>query len=182
MSPRALKKIDLFFREVVDPYSQENFYRLKNLIDDLGKNGTTGPQGPQGPPGPAGLQGPPGPVTTALGSVTLTFNTDLVTQPLDMVYVNGNMTVTKIISNSPVYVPNGIFGIGINKPTTTTIEVLFTGIVSGYSGFTVGLPLFMSVVGTPTHFPPATGVLQQIGRAVGSGDMFVQILQPFKRA
>lgn len=182
MSVRTLKKIDLFFREVVDPYSQENFYRLKNLIDDLGKNGVQGPQGPQGPPGPAGPQGPAGPSSVSVPAVTMVYNTDLITQPGDLVYINSSMTVTKLTSNSALIVPNGIFGVGYSKPTTTTIEVMFTGIMTGYSGFTPGLPLFIGTTGVPTHFAPMSGVSQQIGRAVTTTDMFVQMMQPMKRA
>lgn len=51
---KQLKRYDLLLREVQDPHAQENFWRLRRILDDLGSSGISGPQGPQGDQGPAG--------------------------------------------------------------------------------------------------------------------------------
>jgi hypothetical protein len=111
-----------------------------------------------------------------------TFTTDLTTQPGDLVRVNGNNTVTVIADNSSGEVPNGIFGVGYSKPTTTSIEVLFCGINGGYSGLTAGAPVFISVMGVPTHTVPTTGMVQQIGFAVSSSEIFFNLMQALRRS
>lgn len=130
---------------------------------------------------PIGLS-PSLPPTPSAAKLIETFNTDVGTAVGDLVVVSGFNTVTKILDNTEVTMPNGIFGVGINKPTSTTIEVLFTGIVGGYAGFTAGLPLFVSTSGVPTHTAPTTGMSQQIGFAVGSNSFFLHMLQPLRRS
>jgi len=104
------------------------------------------------------------------------FTTDAGTAVKDLVYVNGVNTVTKITDNSSGTIPNGIFGVVYNKPSAILADVIFTGIITGYAGFTTGSPLFISTGGVPTHTVPATGVVQQIGFAVSTTDFFVQLM------
>lgn len=128
------------------------------------------------PPGSSSLS--PGPA----GRLVITFNTDLVTQPLDLVVVSGINTVTKISSNSSLVIPQGIFGVCYSKPTPTTAEVLFMGLVSGYAGFSPGSGVFVSTSGTPTNAVPSTGMVQQIGMAVSGSDFVVNMYQPMRRS
>jgi hypothetical protein len=127
-----------------------------------------------------GSGGTPTPVESA-PKLLATFDTDVGTSVLDMVVVSGDNEVTKITDNTSLEIPNGIFGFGYNKPSSTTIEVLFIGIIGGYSGFTTGLPLFVGTDGAPTHSIPATGVVQMIGFAVSSSEIFVDIKLPTVR-
>jgi len=174
------KNLDLLLREISDPYAQENFWRLRQIINDiLQQGGAVGPQGPSGPVGPAGT------TPTTVPKVSTVFNTDVGTVPGNLVKVNGANSVTKVTDNLPATIPNGVFGIGLAKPSSLQIEVLFIGIISGYAGLTAGLPLFISATGTPTHTPPPLGtpaILQQIGFAISNTDLFVQMYQPMRRA
>jgi len=173
---KTLKRLDLLVREVKDPHAQENFWRLRNLIEDLSSNGIAGPQGPQGPAGPAG------PTPVSVPKLVATFNTDVGTLATHLLRVNGDNTVTQITDNLAATIPNGVFGVGLSKPSALQIDVVFTGIVGGYSGFTIGSPLFISTLGVPTHTPPATGMVQQIGFAVSATELFVSLMQPMRRS
>lgn len=176
---KTLKRLDLLVREVQDPHAQENFWRLRRLIEDLestGIVGDTGPQGPQGAPGPAG------PAATTVPKLVVTFDTDVGTLATHLVRVTGTNTVQRITDNSSATIPNGVFGVGLSKPSALQLEVTFTGIVGGFAGFTVGSPLFISTSGVPTHTPPATGMVQQIGFAVSTSELFVQLMQPMRRS
>lgn len=119
---------------------------------------------------------------TSVPRLSLVFDTDIATQPGDLVKVNGNNTVTVIADNSSGEVPNGIFGVGYSKPTTTSIEVLFCGIGGGYSGLTAGSPVFIDITGAPTHSVPATGMIQQIGFAISATEIFFNFKAPLRRA
>lgn len=179
---KPLKRLDLLIREVEDPHAQENFWRLKNLLSDLSNGGIAGPQGPQGPPGPSGPTGPTGPAATQVPQLVKTFNTDVGTLATHLLRVNGDNTVTQITDNASGTIPNGVFGVGLSKPSALQIDVIFMGIVGGYAGFTIGSPLFISTAGIPTHTPPATGMVQQIGFAVSATELFVQLMQPMRRS
>lgn len=176
---KVLKRLDLLIREVKDPHAQENFWRLKRILEDLElSGGITGPPGPQGPAGPAGPSG----TTTSAPKLVATFSTDVGTLATHLVRVNGNNSVTRITDNLSSTIPNGVFGVGLSKPSSLQIEVTFTGIVGGFSGFTAGLPLFISTLGVPTHTPPTTGMVQQIGFAVSATELFVNLMQPMRRS
>lgn len=110
------------------------------------------------------------------------FNTDVGTVVGNLVRVNGTNSVTKIVDNLATTIPNGVFGVAYNKPSATLVDVLFTGIIGGYGGFTTGNPLFISTGGIPTHTVPTTGMVQQIGFAVSSTEFFINLLQPMRRA
>jgi hypothetical protein len=175
---KKLLRNDFFFREITDPYVQENFFRLRKYLEDIdtGVTGSVGPQGPQGPVGPAG------PSSTTSLRVTSTFTTDVGTNVKDLVKVSGVSSVTKITDNSTASIPNGIFGLGYQKPSPTQIEVIFLGILGGFSGFTTGSPLFISTLGTLTHLVPASGMVQQVGFAISTTEIFINLMQPMRRA
>lgn len=110
------------------------------------------------------------------------FNTDIGTQPGDLVVLTGADTVTKIPNNNYSTIPNGVFGIGYSKSSDVLINVLFMGLKGGFSGFTPGKVLFISAGGGLTHTPPITGVLQQIGFATTATDVFINMMQPSRRS
>lgn len=171
----TLKRLDLLLREVQDQAAQENFWRLRNLIQDLTSAGIPGPAGPTGPIGPAG------PTPTAVPALVKTFNTDATTLAGHLLKINGNNSVTKITDNLSTTIPNGVFGIGLSKPSLLQIDVTFIGIVPLYSGLTIGVPYFIHTDGTPTTTPPASGMVQQIGFAVSTTELFIQLMQPMRR-
>jgi hypothetical protein len=86
--------------------------------------------------------------------------------------------VEGIDDNTYDTMPAGIFGVAIRKPTTTTVDVVFTGIVPGYSGLTEGATVFVGTDGLPTHVPPETGVRQIVGWAISDTEIFVSKQQP----
>jgi hypothetical protein len=109
------------------------------------------------------------------------YDTDINTQPGDLVRVSGNNQVTKINSNSSVEIPKGIFGVVASKLSPTRCEVIFLGIQDGYSGFTTGDALFVQTDGTLGHNAPNTGTVQQIGFAVSPSEIFINIKQALRR-
>jgi len=173
---KTLKRLDLLIREVEDPHAQENFWRLRSLISDLTNSGIPGPAGPTGPAGPIG------PPAITVPKLVITFNTDVGTLATHLLRVSGDNTVVQITDNLSTTIPNGIFGVGYSKPSTLQIDVLFSGVMGGYSGFTIGNPLFISTSGIPTHTVPTTGMVQQIGFAISATEFFVSIMQPMRRS
>ena len=121
-----------------------------------------------------------GGVATSAPKLIATLSTDVGTAVGDMVILNGTNSVTKITSNSFAAIPNGIFGVVTNKPSTIIAEVLFVGIQGGYTGLTAGNSVFINTSGAFTHTPPVTGMLQQVGFAVSTTEIFVNIQQALR--
>lgn len=177
---RTLKRLDLLVKEVEDPYAQENFWRIRSLISDLTANGIPGPAGPSGPMGPAG---PPGPAASVVQQIIVTFNCPATVAVGHLVRLTGLNTVDTIADNATATIPNGMFGIAYAKPTSTTVDVVFAGkTTSAYVGLTIGAAVFISTGGVPTHTPPATGMVQQIGFASSTTEIFVHLLQAMRRS
>jgi len=101
-----------------------------------------------------------------------TFDTAQDTTAGSLLKVSGANAVASISSNAVAEIPNGIFGVAVSKPTSTTVDVLFIGILGGFSSLTPGAPVYVSAAGTPTTTPPPGGVLQQIGFSVSSTQIF----------
>lgn len=110
------------------------------------------------------------------------FATSSGTAARDLVVLTGSNTVQKTPDNLTANVPHGIFGVALSKPTALTVQVVFLGRVGGYTGFTPGGALFISATGTPTHTVPTSGMVQKIGWAVSTTEMWVQLMQPLRRA
>jgi hypothetical protein len=155
--------------------------RLRFLAGKLTKQGKTlKEQYPLVPPLiPATL---PPPTATSVPRLIETFDTTTGTAVGDLVRVTGTDFVEKISDNTAATIPNGIFGICYYKPTTIRADVLFIGLVTGFSGFTAGSPLFISTSGVPTHTVPLTGMVQQIGFATRANEFFLQMMQPMRRS
>lgn len=67
-----------------------------------------------------------------------------------------------------------IIGLILNKPTTTTAEILFMGMNSGFSGLTQGATLFLSSSGIITDTAPVgPGYIQVLGTALGPNKIFL---------
>jgi hypothetical protein len=143
---------------------------LKGTKGDKGNTGLgmMGPQGPQGEPGPP--------------AELLEFDTDTLTQPRDPVVITGADFVQKISDNTATTIPNGIFGFGVEKPSTTRIKVLFLGKLEGFSGLSIASRYFISTSGGITTTPPITGMVQQVGFAINSTTLLVDIKLPLRRA
>lgn len=115
--------------------------------------------------------------------LTEQFDTDALTLPGHLVRVIGTNTVEKITDNTALTIPNGIFGVVLSKPSATRAVVSFIGIMGGYSGFTPGLPLFVSTSGVPTHGPPpSAGMVQEIGFAISTTQFFLQKGAAYRRS
>jgi hypothetical protein len=119
-----------------------------------------------------------GGVATQAPKLIVTFDTDTSTQVKDLVYVAGQSFVSKIPNNSSLIIPNGVFGVCITKPSATQAEILFLGIVGGFSSLTIGVPVFVSALGVPVQTIPTTGLIQQIGFAVSATEIFFNIMSP----
>jgi hypothetical protein len=79
-----------------------------------------------------------------------------------------------IPNNSITTLPAGVWGLVIDKPTSTTADVLVLGKTSGFSGLTAG-ELYINTDGTATQSAPSTGIYQPLARALSSNTIFVQI-------
>jgi hypothetical protein len=169
-----VKRLDLLLKEVKDPYSQENFWRLRQYIDGIDQNGIPGPTGATGATGP---QGPPG---TSASAIVL--STNVGTVATDLLYLTAANFVSKIPDNAAITIPHGIFGVALSKPTSTTVEVVCLGTVGGFSGLTAGTAQFISTSGGLTATPPSTGTVQRIGWALSTTELFVQLMQPMRRS
>lgn len=182
MSNKKLKRLDLLFREVSDPAAQENFWRLKLLLDDL-LNGTATIGGGSSSSGGSGSSTTADFATYAAAAAATAkeFDTDVGTLVGAIVRVSGINTVEKISDNTYATIPYGVFGVVLSKPTPTKALVTFTGIVSGYAGLTPGSPVFVSTAGLPTHTAPTTGMSQEFGKAVSATEIFVNIKQYFRK-
>lgn len=112
------------------------------------------------------------------GSIVNNFTSDSGTPVRSFVMINGTSEVTVIPDNAVATIPNGIFGVVSSKPTGTSADVVTMGIVTGYSALVVGEPIFVATDGSPTQTPPTTGIIQQVGWAISSTSIFVNILQP----
>ncbi len=110
------------------------------------------------------------------------FDSDVSTVAGDLVVIDASNTVTRILDNDSLTMPNGVFGVCTSKPSPTRARVTFIGIQTGYSGFTPGLPLFVSTLGVPTHTVPLTGMVQQIGFAISSSALFLNLMQAIRRS
>jgi hypothetical protein len=96
----------------------------------------------------------------------------------DFVYqsVTINNRAIKITDNNS---PNPVLGRVRAKPTTTTCEVLLTGITD----YTVGRGrVFIDATGGLTTTPPTTNYLQEIGTSFGNGKVLLLPRQRVKRA
>lgn len=170
---KKLKRIDLLFREVTDPVSQENFYRLKEYIENLSLSGGTGPQGPQGPPGPAGPSGTPGTslVVTKTAGETISAG--------KAVYLD-TATVVKLADHSVVARQKCI---GVAKTAATIgnpIEIIVDGAFEDaiFSGFTINEPIWVGLSGVLTQTPPTSGVLLEAGYYLGENKIEIEIKRP----
>lgn len=119
---------------------------------------------------------------TSVPRLTVIFDTDVFTTVGDLVRITATDYVETITDNSETTIPNGLFGVAFSKPTSTTVEVMFLGILGGYSALTPGQALYIGPFGVPSHTAPATGTLQQIGFAISPTEIFFQFGQAIRRA
>lgn len=167
---KKLKQIDLLFREVTDPVSQENFYRLKEYIENLSLSGGIGPQGPPGPAGPSGTPGTSLVVTKTAGETISAGKA---------VYLD-TATVVKLADHSVVARQKCI---GVAKTAATIgnpIEIIVDGAFEDaiFSGFTINEPIWVGTSGTLTQTPPTSGVLLEAGYYLGENKIEIEIKRP----
>jgi len=103
-------------------------------------------------------------------------------QPRDMVVVNGNDSVAVVSDNLISTMPYGILGFIESKPGPTTATILLTGKLSGFVGLVAGAAYFVSPTGSLTATAPMSGTVQQVGIALNTTTLIVNILQPFRRS
>lgn len=82
---------------------------------------------------------------------------DLVTE--SDIIVNGVETAVSNLDIKPV------IGIVIDKPSSTTAEVLFRGTVTGFTGLIKARKVFLGELGEASSIVPTTGYIQTLGTA-----------------
>lgn len=121
-------------------------------------------------------------IATQAPKLIVTFASDELTNAGSFVKVNAINSVTAITSNSFEEIPNGIFGVCFSKPTSILAQVMYIGVISGYSGLTVGAPVFVDTNGLPTQTVPLSGIVQQVGFSVSATEIFIYPQQPMRRS
>lgn len=101
------------------------------------------------------------------------FDCEISTQVGDVVRPSDIIT-NKVISLTDNVYSNLAFGVVLNKPTSTTCEVMISGKLEvGVSGLAFGKVCYIDTDGTITTSVPATGHLQKVGLAIKSDIMFL---------
>lgn len=136
---------------------------IKNLQD-----GFTGPQGPQGPAG------------AASGAVQGDYNCAATVDVLDVVYLISPNTIEEADNDgASTYL---VVGAVVEKPTSTTAKVQYSGEIVGYSGLTPGETYYLSdTPGEITITPPSTTGqrLQKVGFAKNATTLVLMIDRDF---
>lgn len=175
-----LKRLDLLLREVQDPYAQENFWRLRQYIENLEKSGLggiPGPQGPQGPPGPPGISGG---VADFAGALKVTRVASVAITLGDAVYAISS-THVGLADASATVAEAMVFGFALNNASPgADVDVLILGVLEDpiFSIFTVNFPLFLDEAGGVTDVKRTSGYHVVIGKALGGNQIFVSIKDP----
>ena len=108
-------------------------------------------------------------------------NTDASTQVNDILYLTGSEFVSTAPSNASTTLLGGAFGLALNKPSSTSVNVITLGEASGFTGLTPTKYYFISDTGTLIDTPPSTGVVQRIGWALSPTKFYVNLLSPSVR-
>ena len=116
------------------------------------------------------------------GSVAVDATCPSGVSPGDPVIINGANSVANFSDNLAATIPHGIYGFCESKPTPTTAKVIIIGNVSAFAGLTVGAAYFISTAGGITTSAPTTGTVQQVGMAINSTTLTVNLMQPMRRA
>jgi hypothetical protein len=172
-------KFDLLLQQITDPVVRENFRRLKSLIESGnlgGSGGGVGPQGPPGATGPAGPQGPPGPGADAL---QLTFKATTAMSALRLVKAD-SLTHVGLATNNSTYEAAQAIGVTLNAAGAgADVDVLLFGKLEDvFFTFPLGATLFVGTNGNITDVAPSSGFLTQIGHALGTGAIFINVEPP----
>lgn len=167
---KTLKQLDLFLKEVKDPVAQENFWRLRRILEDITSSGLPGPQGPPGPPGQSGT---PGTNLVVLKTAGETISAG------KAVYLD-TATVVKLSDHSVVARQKCI---GVAKTAATIgnpIEIIVDGAFEDaiFSGFTINEPVWVGLSGVLTQTPPTSGVLLEAGYYLGENKIEIEIKRP----
>jgi len=100
----------------------------------------------------------------------------------DLVYESATsaLTVDEVTDNSDTRL---VIGICIDKPTSTTAEILFKGSMTGLTGYTPGKKIYCSPTGTLTSSLPSSGYVQILGNCSdGTQIDFSPAMHQMKRA
>ena len=148
---------------------------IVNIIS-VAEQGPAGPTGPQGNTGPIGPQGPAGPEgISGIQSVN--------------VFVESTLSGNKVVaftSNGVVYADNtnlshignilGFTRTSSESNSNTSIQTF--GFLNGFYGLIPGLPIYLSSNGSITQTVPVTGFINNLGIALSSTELNINITMP----
>lgn len=133
----------------------------------IGPQGNTGPIGPQGPIGPEGISG--------IQSIVIFTNIPL----------SGNKVIA-YTSNGVAYADNtnlthigsvlGFTRTSCSANSNTSIQTF--GFLNGFYGLNSGLPVYLSTNGDLTQTVPTTGFVNNLGIAISSTELNINITMP----
>lgn len=166
---KKLKKIDLLLKEIKDPHAQENFWRLKNFLENLELNGLTGGNipGPPGPPGAPGADGASSNVFVLTAGETLS--------ALKFVYIGPDGFA--YLGNSTVFNSSEVIGMTTTAANAgNSVSIQPFGVASDAS-FTFGYSqmLFLTTLGNFSTTVPVVGHRVKLGQGLNNGKIFIDI-------
>jgi hypothetical protein len=195
-------KFELLLQQIQDPVIRENFRRIKLLIES-GKLGSDG-SGSPGPPGPPGSPGAPGvgvPTGGTTGQILAKLsNANYDTAWIDQIGANSlvvTMKATTALSalklvksdstthvsyatNNASYEDAQAIGITLTAASAgADVTILILGkLEDPFFTFSLGATLFVGINGNIVDVAPIAGFLTQIGHALGTGGLFINIEPP----
>jgi hypothetical protein len=145
-------------------------------ITSVAAQGPAGPIGPQGNTGPIGPQGPIGPEgISGIQSIVIFTNIPL----------SGNKVIA-YTANGVAYADNtnlthigsvlGFTRTSCSANSNTSIQTF--GFLNGFYGLNSGLPVYLSTNGDLTQTVPTTGFVNNLGIAISSTELNINITMP----
>jgi len=126
---------------------------------------TAGVVGPQGPTGPAG----------AAEDLAITAGENISARKVVFLQSGEVFTASSdIISNASEALGMSVAAISV----TQLVTIRSSGELTGFAGLSVDSPLYLSTDGSLTQVPPSAGVILQMGVAISSTKVLINIKQP----
>lgn len=158
---------NFLLKEINDPYVQENFYRLKLILDRLIDSGLLGTPQTVTQIITGGSSTPPVPGTVSLRKVMGCAATVTVGNWVYQSDSTNNFAIAAT-NNSPA---KPVIGIVVAKPSSMQCEVMYLGITPVVVGRG---QLYLGATGNTVNAAPVSGHVQKLGYSFGDGEILVR--------
>jgi hypothetical protein len=145
-------------------------------ITSVAAQGPAGPIGPQGNTGPIGPQGPAGPEgISGIQSINI-FSENILSGNKVVAYTANGLVYA---DNTNLTHTNSVLGFtrtASNANSNTSIQTF--GFLNGFYGLLTGLPVYLSTNGDITQIVPNIGFVHNLGIALSSTELNINITMP----